>query len=61
MRLVDAGRPGEAIGLLEKILQNDPTNEAALTELGMVYLIDLKEPELAIGYLERVGANLKPI
>lgn len=52
MALVDGGKIKEALSLLEEILQKDPNNEMALIEIGMIYIIDFKSPQKAMGYLE---------
>jgi MSHA biogenesis protein MshN len=54
INLIDAGNVTEAIAILEAVLKHDPRNEQALVELAMVYLLDLKQPEVATGYLQRV-------
>lgn len=50
---VDAGKPDEAVPLLEELLRKNPKNEQALVELGMIYLIDYKKPDEALGYLKQ--------
>ncbi len=52
--LIDSGNTAGAIALLEEILKKNPKNEQALVEIAMVHLLDLKQPELATGYLQRV-------
>lgn len=50
---IDSGQFHLARELLENALKNDPNNENLLVELGMVYLIDYRQPENARAYLER--------
>ena len=52
MGLVDDGNPHAAMELLENIIKDDPTNEMALIEMGMIHLIDMKSPQGAVGYLK---------
>lgn len=54
MKLVDHGQVKDAQALLESILQAHPTNEFALTELGMLHLLDYKDTGTALTYLEKV-------
>lgn len=50
---VDSGDFAAARDLLESALEKDPKNEQLLVELGMIYLIDYRQPENALPYLER--------
>lgn len=52
MSLVDQGNHQEAAKILEQILKHDPRNEMALVEMGMINLIDLKDPQGALTYLQ---------
>lgn len=52
--LVDAGNVTDAITLLESVLKRDPKSEQALVEMAMIQLLDLKQPEQAVNYLQRV-------
>jgi FimV-like protein len=51
--LIDNGQVNEAVTALEAIVKKDPKNEQALVELAMIHLLDLKDPEQAIGYLQK--------
>ena len=53
IHLIDNGDVAAAVPLLESVLKDDPRNEQALVELGMVNLLDLKRPEQATSYLQR--------
>ncbi len=53
MSFVDKGEPYKAMTLLEKILADDPKNEQALIELGMIHLIDLQDTQAALPLMER--------
>ena len=59
VQLIDAGKPEEAVTILEAILKAEPKNEQALVELAMVNLLDLKRPEIAVQWLEK-GAAINP-
>jgi tetratricopeptide (TPR) repeat protein len=50
---VDSGDYQKARELLEAALEKDPTNEQLLVELGMIFLIDYRQPENAMPLLER--------
>ncbi len=52
--LVDQGNPQEAKAALESLLQQDPQNESALMELGMLHSIDFKDPAAAQGVFEKI-------
>lgn len=54
MEMVDKGYIGEAVEVLDAVLRRDPRNEQALVELGMLQLLDLKQPEQAASILQRV-------
>lgn len=54
INLVDGGNVTDALTLLEGVLKRDPKNEQALVEMAMIQLLDLKQPEQAVGYLQRV-------
>jgi Tfp pilus assembly protein PilF len=56
MDAVDAGDAAGAEKLLSEIIAADPKNERALTELGMIRLIDQRNPAGAIPYFEKVAA-----
>ncbi len=51
MKAVDEGKWQEAEALFKSVLQADPQNEAALTEMAMIHLIDKKDPEGAMPYI----------
>ncbi len=51
---IDKGNIEEALSLLEAVLQKDPGNEQALIEVAMIHLLDLKQTDQAVAYLERV-------
>jgi FimV-like protein len=51
--LIDNGQVNEAVAALEAIVKKDPKNEQALVELAMIHLLDMKDPEQAIGYLQK--------
>ena len=53
MKLVDTGKPAEAVPLLNKILEKEPNNEMALVELAMIQLLDFKDPAASVPLLER--------
>jgi tetratricopeptide (TPR) repeat protein len=53
IQAIDSGNVTDAVALLEGVLKRDPRNEQALVELAMVYMLDLKQPNEAIGYLQR--------
>lgn len=52
-KMINTGDSKNAITNLEKILVHDPQNNEALTELGLVYLLDLRNNEKAKSYLEK--------
>lgn len=52
--LIDGGNIQEAMAVLDGVLKKDPRNEQALVELAMINLLDLKQPDAALGYLQRV-------
>ena len=45
---VDSGNYQAARDMLEAALEKDPNNEQLLVELGMIYLIDYRQPENAM-------------
>lgn len=51
--LVDSGKWQEAEKMLLEILKDDPRNESALVELTMINLLDKKNPDAALPYLEK--------
>jgi tetratricopeptide (TPR) repeat protein len=53
MKLVDTGKPAEAVPILTKILEKEPNNEMALVELAMIQLLDFKDPAASVPLLER--------
>jgi tetratricopeptide (TPR) repeat protein len=53
MALIDQGQWQEAESLLQEILRQDPKNEAALIELGMIQLLDRRDSLTAKPYLEQ--------
>lgn len=57
--LMEKGNTSEAVAALEAIVKRDPKNETALVELAMINLLDLKQPDQAINYLQRV-AEINP-
>ncbi len=54
IELVDQGRVAEATKLLDDVLARDPKNEQALVEMAMINLLDLKQPDMALGYMQKV-------
>jgi tetratricopeptide (TPR) repeat protein len=50
---VDSGEYQLARSLIEEALEKDPNNEQLLVELGMIYLIDFRQPEGALPHLEK--------
>lgn len=54
INLVDAGNVSEATQVLDGVLKRDPKNEQALVEMAMIQLLDLKQTDAAVGYLQRV-------
>ena len=54
IELVDQGKVAEATRLLDEVLARDPKNEQALVEMAMINLLDLKQPEVALGYMQKV-------
>ncbi|MCB9229599.1 MAG: tetratricopeptide repeat protein [Deltaproteobacteria bacterium] len=55
-RMQNSG-PDGAIAMLEQILIREPGHEAALTELGMIYLMEYQEPSKALDYFKQVLMN----
>jgi predicted Zn-dependent protease len=53
MKLVDTGKPTEAVPILTKLLAEDPNNEMALVELGMIHLLDFKDAASSLPFLEK--------
>lgn len=53
IELVDKGQAEAAIPILEEHLARNPNDVQALVELGMIYMIDLKQPGDALGYLQK--------
>lgn len=53
LEFLDQGNFAEASQLLEGVLKRDPSNERALLEMAMMQLLDLKQPEQAVKYLQR--------
>lgn len=51
--LIDNGQISEAVAALEAVIKKDPKNEQALVELAMIQLLDLKDPDQAIAYLQK--------
>lgn len=54
LKFVDSGDYKVAREKLEAIIKEHPDHLKAMTELGMVYLIDLREPEQALPLFEKV-------
>jgi len=54
LKFVDSGDYKLAREKLEAILKENPDHLKAMTELGMVYLIDFREPEQALPLFEKV-------
>ena len=54
--LIDNGQIPEAIAALEAVVKADPKNEQALVELAMVHLLDMKDSDQAISYLQKAVA-----
>lgn len=52
--LVDQGKVTEAMKVLDDVLAKDPKNEQALVEMAMIHLLDLKQPDSAMGYMQKV-------
>lgn len=52
--LIDRGLLDDGARMLEKIIDQSPTDTQALMEMAMLYTIDLKEPQKARLILERV-------
>lgn len=52
--LIDRGLVNDGARMLEKIIEQAPTDTQALMEMAMLYTIDLKEPQRARLILERV-------
>lgn len=57
MSLIDSGNYQAAKERLEGIIKENPGHLKAITELGMVYLIDLRDPESAMPLFEKVVAS----
>ncbi len=51
--LVNSGKFQEAKKILEDILAKDPTSDKAMVDLGLIYLLDLKDSANAKIYLEK--------
>lgn len=51
---IDSGNIQSAMAMLIMILEKDPKNEQALVEMAMINLLDLKNSDEAIKYLQRV-------
>lgn len=51
--LIDGGNPDEALNILQQVLSKDPNNERALIEMSMIYLIDYRDVDGAVPWLER--------
>ena len=51
--LVDGGNPDEALAILLQVLSKDPTNERALVEVAMIHLIDYRDTDASVPFLER--------
>lgn len=56
MAFIDSGNYQAAKERLEAIIKENPGHLKAITELGMVYLIDLRDPESAMPLFEKVVA-----
>lgn len=54
MAFIEAGDYQTAKERLEAIIKENPDHLKALTELGMVYLIDLRQPDMALPLFEKV-------
>ncbi|MEI8027360.1 MAG: tetratricopeptide repeat protein [Pseudomonadota bacterium] len=54
MAFIEAGDYQSAKERLEAIIKDNPDHLKALTELGMVYLIDLRQPDMALPLFEKV-------
>lgn len=52
--LIDSGLINEGSAMLEKLIEQDPTDTQALMEMAMVFTLDLKEPQKARQILERI-------
>lgn len=59
LKLVDEGKAAEAEAVFRQVLQEDPNNQTALSELAMIYLIDKKDAQGAMPYLEQ-AVRLNP-
>ncbi|MBI2602996.1 MAG: tetratricopeptide repeat protein [Deltaproteobacteria bacterium] len=57
--LINKGSPLEAKRLLEQIVKDHPDHDAAITELALIHLLDLKDPATAQGLLEK-AAGINP-
>ena len=53
IELVNSGKVNEAKHKLEEILKDHPDHDIALAELGMIYALDLKDPQTAKSYFEK--------
>lgn len=51
--LVDAGNVEGAQQALDGVLKRDPRSEQALIEMAMIHLLDLKQVDQAVAYLQR--------
>ena len=52
--LIDNGLINEGSAMLEKLIEQDPTDTQALMEMAMVFTLDLKDPQKARQILERI-------
>lgn len=52
--LIDNGLVSEGTVMLERLIEQDPTDTQALMEMAMVFTLDLKEPQKARQILERI-------
>ncbi len=52
--LIDSGLINEGSAMLEKLIEQDPTDTQALMEMAMVFTLDLKDPQKARQILERI-------
>ena len=54
IELVNQSQVSEAKQMLEKVLQENPDNDEALTQLGLIHLLDLKDEKVAQTYFEKI-------
>lgn len=54
IELVNQSQVAEAKLLLEKVLQDNPEHEEALTQLGLIHLLDYKDAKAAQPYFEKI-------